>query len=49
MIKMIVSALACAMAWAANASINYNIRGSEYVADTIFMPWWDRAPVAHSY
>ncbi|MCI6562690.1 MAG: phosphodiester glycosidase family protein [Bacteroidales bacterium] len=36
MIKMIVSALACAMAWAANASINYNIRGTEYVADTIF-------------
>lgn len=34
--KMIVSALACAMAWAANASINYNIRGTEYVADTIF-------------
>ena len=33
---MIVSALACAMAWAANASINYNIRGTEYVADTIF-------------
>ena len=34
--KMIVSALACAMAWAANASINYNIRGAEFVADTIF-------------
>ena len=24
------------MAWAANGSINYNIRGTEYVADTIF-------------
>ncbi|MCQ2290456.1 MAG: phosphodiester glycosidase family protein [Muribaculaceae bacterium] len=34
--KILVSALVAAMGMAASASINYNIRGTEFVADTIF-------------